>query len=376
MTCMLALLIVELTTGCGCFFLLGVVLLSLASVVSPLDLLFIVAGEVTAAWRTRVEGLESPHLRDLAESLPTVLASQVAPRSAAKYASAAERWEEWAGEHGLRSIPADSFQLSLYLTELMQVSRSPAPVLAAVYGVAWAHKAAGVPDPTQDGTVQQVVRVARRVLARTPVRKKPLRREDIKALFVHLNSSSRLADLQTLTLIVLGYAAFLRFDDLRNVFSDEITFHDEHRTLFLETRKNDQVRHGSWIIVARWRASSPLCPVALTERLLKEGRHTGHAHLFGKATQGRKGRNYIRGSITYTRAREAVREAMSSVGLKCDEYGLHSLRSGGVSEAAAAGVPDRLIKRHGGWRSDQAMAAYFEETLPSLMSVSRSLQPV
>ena len=39
-------------------FLLGVVLLSLASVVSPLILLFIVAGEVTAAWRRRVEGLE------------------------------------------------------------------------------------------------------------------------------------------------------------------------------------------------------------------------------------------------------------------------------------------------------------------------------
>ena len=58
MTCMLALWIVELTTGRG-FFLLGVVLLSLASVVSPLVLLFIVAGELTAAWRTRVEGLES-----------------------------------------------------------------------------------------------------------------------------------------------------------------------------------------------------------------------------------------------------------------------------------------------------------------------------
>ena len=142
-----------------------------------------------------------------------------------------------------------------------------------------------------------------------------------RSLHAPLNSSSRLADLQTLTLIVLGYAAFLRirFDDLRNVFSDEITFHGEHMTLFLETRKNDQVRHGSWIIVARWRASSPLCPVALTERLMKEGRHTGHAHLFGKATQGTKGCNYIRGSITYTRAREAVREAMSSVGLKCAE---------------------------------------------------------
>ena len=113
----------------------------LASAGSRLVLLFVVAGEVTAAWRTRVEGLESPHLPDLAQSLLTVLASQVAPRSAAEYASSAERWEEWTGEHGLQSIPADSlkvipadsFQLSLYLTELMLVSRSPAPALATVW---------------------------------------------------------------------------------------------------------------------------------------------------------------------------------------------------------------------------------------------------
>ena len=48
-------------------FLFGVVLLSLASAVSTLVLLFLVAGEMTAAWRTRVEGLELPHLRDLPE---------------------------------------------------------------------------------------------------------------------------------------------------------------------------------------------------------------------------------------------------------------------------------------------------------------------
>ena len=97
--------------------------------------------------------------------------------------------------------------------------------------------------------------------------------------------------------------------------------------------------------MAPWRASSPLCPVALTEPLLKEGRHTGHGHLFNKVTQGRKGRSYIRGFITYTRARMAVREAMPLVGLKCGEYGLHSLRSGGASEAAAAGVPHQATWR-------------------------------
>ena len=74
----------------------------------------------------------------------------------------------------------------------------------------------------------------------------------------------------------------------------------------------EEVRHGSWIISVCWRVSSPLCPVVLTERVLKEGRHAGHAHLFGKVvTQGKKGRSYIRGSITCARAQEAVCKEVS-----------------------------------------------------------------
>ena len=56
-----------------------------------------------------------------------------------------------------------------------------------------------------------------------------------------------------------------------------------------------------------------------------------------------------------------------------EEQGVHSLRSGGVSMAAAAGVPDRLIQRHGGWRSESGMKAYFEESLPNLLKVSQAI---
>ena len=36
------------------------------------------------------------------------------------------------------------------------------------------------------------------------------------------------------------------------------------------------------------------------------------------------------------------------------DYSLHSLRRGGATAAALAGIPMRLIKRHGRWRSDVA----------------------
>ena len=35
-----------------------------------------------------------------------------------------------------------------------------------------------------------------------------------------------------------------------------------------------------------------------------------------------------------------------------DNYGFHSLRAGGATEAARAGVDERYIKAHGNWKSD------------------------
>jgi len=53
------------------------------------------------------------------------------------------------------------------------------------------------------------------------------------------------------------------------------------------------------------------------------------------------------GSISYSRMQEVVLDMLSAVGLDKRKFGLHSLRSGGASAAANAGVPDRMFKQHG-----------------------------
>ena len=81
----------------------------------------------------------------------------------------------------------------------------------------------------------------------------------------------------------------------------------------------------------------------------------------------------IRDTMSYSRARESVRTASASVGEDPDKYGQHSLRSGGDSVAAAAGVPDRLIQHHGGWKSEAGMKCYFAESLPNLLMVTQAI---
>ena len=64
---------------------------------------------------------------------------------------------------------------------------------------------------------------------------------------------------------------------------------------------------------------------------------------------------------------------LERIGLSSRDFGLHSLRAGGATAAANAGVPDRLFKRHGRWLSDRAKDGYVQDDMTRLLSVSRSL---
>ena len=53
--------------------------------------------------------------------------------------------------------------------------------------------------------------------------------------------------------------------------------------------------------------------------------------------------------------------------------GLHSLRSGGATAAANAGLADRLLMRHGRWCSVKSKDGYVKDDTASLLSVSKTL---
>ena len=63
---------------------------------------------------------------------------------------------------------------------------------------------------------------------------------------------------------------------------------------------------------------------------------------------------------------------LAAIGLNKKQFGLHSLRSGGASAAANAGV-DRFFKRHGRWRSENAKDGYVKDSLDERLKVSRNL---
>ena len=69
--------------------------------------------------------------------------------------------------------------------------------------------------------------------------------------------------------------------------------------------------------------------------------------IFRSVTFGKGTNTYLlRGSspLSYTRARELLLDALGSLRFDKSTFGLHSLRAGGATAAANAGINDRLFK--------------------------------
>jgi len=320
---------------------------------------------MSASTSSRLTG----EMRRLLRQLPSVLEQSLAPSTVKKYKATFKHWKAWSADQNVTSLPADPLHVALYLVKKVNESESPAPVSAAVHAISWFHQISGHPDPCRADVVGRVHQAAMRQLSGPRVRKLPLSKSVLNRLG-NVLSVDKLLELQTLTLITLGFAGCLRWDDLSNIFVDSLAIHRDYMAIFLTSRKNDQLREGSWVFINRWKGS--LCPVALIEQFLEQGGHESNARLFGRIRSVNGGQVVV-GAMSYSRARELIRSALSRIGEDPDRYGVHSLRSGGVSVAAAAGVPDRLIQRHGGWKSEAGMKSYFAESLPNLLMVSKAI---
>ena len=178
--------------------------------------------------------------------------------------------------------------------------------------------------------------------------------------------------MRTLTVAVLSYAGFLRFDDVSGLRYEDISFATSHVRLFIDKSKTDQYKEGCDVLIAR--IGSYACPVGILRSYLK--RTKAKSGFIFRALQRTKGGHSLRKidkAISYTTLRQDILAALSDLGLEKSKFGLHSMRRGGATQAANSGVNDRLFKKHGRWKSDGAKDGYVAESLNAILSVSRSL---
>ena len=233
---------------------------------------------------------------------------------------------------------------------------------------------AGAPSPTDSTFVKTTVQGLQRKLAKPVVKKLPVTAAMLEAIVDDAERSGSLADLRLATACVIGYAAFLRFNELVHIKAVDIKVKESFMSIQIPQSKTDQLRKGSEVVISR--TGSRLCPVSILEKYMaRAGIDQSDARFIfrpiTKSVRGEKLRES--GCLTYSRLRECFKSKLNELGFPSQQYGLHSLRAGGATAAANNGVPDRLFKRHGRWQSETAKDGYVEDSLKARLSVTDSL---
>ena len=317
--------------------------------------------------------LSDPYLEDLAKDLPVVILASKAPNTLSKYRLAWQQWQRWSTRFPTVSrFPAKPFEVALYLRELLNTATNIAPIHAAVYGIHWAHQAAGVSSPTDHEFVKATVEGCRRLLAK-PIRPKdPLPVTVFPNLVASLGGPEATLDqLRLLVLCLVGYAGFMRISELLQVKIKQITFHDSHMSIEVPKRKNDQYRQGHVINLSR--TGNPTCPVAMTRRFITKGSLSSEGHLICRLVRTKSGLVASCLGISYSRALQILKEGMKPFVGDDFNLGSHSLKSGAATVAANKGLDGHAIDKHAGWQSKKSKFRYASDSLEKKIAVSESL---
>ena len=317
--------------------------------------------------------LEDPHLKRLAKALPISVLHCRAPSTTKKYLGAYKRWRNWASEHKIPTFPAEPAYLALYLQHLAEVKSSKSAVEEAVNSLTWAHTLAGIPAPNSAPIVNATLDGLRRTLAKPVSKKSPFTVDMLRAIVTDAKKRNTLTSIRLATICLLAFAGFLRFDEVSNIRPCDLQIGATHMAIKIIHSKTDQLRHGDEVVIARTRGDT--CPVAMLETYICRAKISLSSEnmLIRGIVSGKEEKLRDAGGLSYTRMSELLKEKLHQLGFSVDDYSLHSLRAGGATTAAGAGVPDRVFKRHGRWKSDNAKDGYVEDSLEKRLSVSQNL---
>ena len=320
-------------------------------------------------------GIDVTHpLYSLIGSLSARLLDSRSDSTVRKYFYGFRKWEKFIQEHNFVSIPAQPIHVALYITHLLDSGATYSTVNTAVYSIKWAHELCGKSDPTNNAFVNNLVDSAKRT-SKPPVNKKdPVNSDMLIALCSMFKDSSDLLIVRDLTMILLSFSAFLRFNELSNLKCNDIFIRDTHLVIKIRKSKTDQYREGDEVLVGK--GESLACPYSM---FLK---YVGLANLDLKSdlflfrplyrSKNKCALVKVNKSISYTTARECILKRLKLVSFDLN-LGLHSLRSGGATMAANSDVKERCWKRHGRWKSESSKDGYVVDSLSSRLDVSKNL---
>lgn len=285
----------------------------------------------------------------VSESTRRRIIDGVAANTRRAYSRQWNDFADWCAEHGRSSLPATPETLAEYTAHLADADKAPSTIEQALAAIRTAHKTAGHIGQPDTTAARLVLRSHRRERAQAGKRAKkapPITIEALRAM-IETCDPATLRGLRDRVVLVIGLALMGRRSELVALDLDDVRETEDGLLILIRASKTDQDAEGIEIAIP-YGQHADTCPVrvvrawrnALAEQGITSGRLvrsiTRHGHL---------GESLSVDAVTDVVADRAVAAGLPNAAV----YSAHSLRAGGATSAAKAGVPVSVIAAHGRW---------------------------
>ncbi len=315
-----------------------------------------------------VTSWDAAYLQQVSEQLPSFMRSDVADNTSKAYDSGVRRYMTFCQAAGLQSVP-DPGHIQHFVAALVHANYKLSTIAVTMSGLRrWASDDWGMPAVFDDPAVQRALKVAKRLAVRDVRQKLPLSAADLVRVLRWLAQSDDAVypNVRDAAMFVVGWAGMLRSSEII-----VLVWKDVHLTrqgdlmLYLPKTKTDPGA-GSWVLLAA--AEGCHISPAGTMRALRllSGGDGASGYVFRPFYLSDKG-------LAKTTVGCRLKKALVAAGIAgAALYAAHSLRRGGATHAARTGVPIRLIKLMGRWKSD-AVREYLYASPESVLHSSRAM---
>lgn len=269
------------------------------------------------------------------------------------YRSAWSMFERWTQRHQVAALPAHPAIVVLYATDLA-TRCAPATVSLHMSAISATHRRNGYDSPIHAGPVRQVMRGIRRTYGTAPKNAKAaLRLAHLQKMSLKLPST--LGGVRDRAILTLGWWGAFRRSELAALNVEDVDERPEGLVVTIIRGKRDQERKGRTVAVPS-AGDLAVCSVRAVRAWL----------LLSELTEGPLFRGVNRwgtlgGRISGRAVNRVVKYRAELANLDSTLYGAHSLRSGFCTEAAMAGVDERVIAKQTGHTTVEGVRTYIRE---------------
>lgn len=260
-----------------------------------------------------------------------------APATRRAYAAALRDWGHWASRNARQYLPAHEHDIAEYLAALAGTGVSVSTLMQRVAALAYAHRLAGLPSPTEASTVRAVVSGIRRELSVRPDRKAPATVDALSAMCAQVPVDT-LPGRRDRALLLFGFAGAFRRSELVAIDVEDLEETDAGVLVHVKRSKTDQEGLGREVGILR---GTRLCPVQALQDWLRTAAISEGPVFRPISSGGLVGPSRLTGG---TVARIVKRHA-EAAGLDPDRFSGHSLRAGFATAALDRGADLGAVAR-------------------------------